>query len=162
MLVMMLLAKCVIEGFKYQLPKGTKFNKLSYNILLCDTLTVDLPSITDLAFNGFRDFTCEADFTITITVQIIRCKVMIANSGKTIIHNTVQLFIVLQGQLLGEFDAVVEVVNVVHKSEKFEEKVLTKLRDLGAFHSAHCSQASEMQRKHRQEFQNQTQWQLRT
>jgi len=94
--------------------EGAEFNKLSYNILLCDTLTVDLPSITDLAFNGFRDFTCQADFTITITVQIIRCEVVIANSGKTIIHNTVQLFIVLQGQLLGEFDAVVEFVNAVH------------------------------------------------
>jgi len=116
--------------------EGAKFKKFGGDLLLCNTLTVDLPSITDLTFNGFRDFTCQADFTIAITLQIIRCKVMIANTRKTIINNVVQFVIMIKSKLLTEFFAVNKIENVVHWGGVFP--YVANIRHLRGEHKGAC------------------------
>jgi hypothetical protein len=91
--------------------ESTQREKLRDNPLLCDTLTIDLESVTELTFNGLGDFTGEDDFTIleTRVHTFIYREVMIANSIETIINNSIALLIVFECKCLGEFDAFEEV-----------------------------------------------------
>ena len=94
--------------------------KLSRDLLLCDTLTVDLPSITQLPFNSLGNLTGQANFAITLTLKIISWEVVIANSIKAIVNNTVALLIVFECKLLAEFLAVEEIVDV-HDNERWKD-----------------------------------------
>jgi hypothetical protein len=92
--------------------KGTERVKLRPNVVLSDTLTINLESITERTFYSLGNFAGEANLTVSVTIPIILCEVVIANSRETIINNSIALLIVFQSKLLREFDAVVEVVDV--------------------------------------------------
>ena len=92
--------------------KGTESIKLCGDLLLCDTLTINLPSVTHLPFDSLGNFTGQADFAIAITLQIVLCEVVITNSIKAIVNNSIALLIVFECKCLGEFLALEEVVDV--------------------------------------------------
>jgi hypothetical protein len=94
------------------LPKGTQLQKLRGNHLFCDTLTVHLEGITELTFDRFGNFTGQADFTIIKTTPGILGEVMVTNSVKAIVNNTVALLIVFHRKFLREFDGIEKVSDV--------------------------------------------------
>jgi len=92
--------------------KTSEHQKLRDNQFLCDTLTVDLVSITELTFYSLGEFASEDNFTISLTLEIILCEVVVTNSSGIVINNTVQLSIMILGKILSENDRIVEVVDV--------------------------------------------------
>jgi hypothetical protein len=92
--------------------EDTQKVKLCRDLLLCDTLTVDLESITQLTFYSLGNLTGQANFAITLTLKVILCEVVVANSREAIINNSVALLIVFQSKLLREFDGIEEVSDV--------------------------------------------------
>jgi hypothetical protein len=106
-----------VSGAQLSSTKCTQFHKLSDNILLCDTLTVNLESITNLTFYSLGNFTGEANLTATLLVQIILCEVVITNSREAIVNNFIQFVIMFQSKLLREFNGIQEIGNVVHTTD---------------------------------------------
>ena len=97
---------------QYLLVKTSEHQKLRDNQLLCDTLTVDLVSITHRTFYSFGEFASEHDLTISLTLEIILCEVVVTNSSGIVVNNAIQLVIVILGKILSESDRIVEIVDV--------------------------------------------------
>ena len=82
------------------------------NSLLGNTLTIDLVVIAQLTFYSLDCLTSEDNLTVPITIQIILWKVVITNSIKAVVNNSIALSVILKSKLLGESDAVVKIVGV--------------------------------------------------
>ena len=92
--------------------ESTESIKLGSDLLLCDTLTINLESITQLTFYSLANLTGQADFAISCTLHVILCEVVVANSRQPIVNNSVALLIVFESKLLAEFDGIEEVSDV--------------------------------------------------
>ena len=101
-----------MKSVSVSVSKDAESIKLCRDLLLCDTLTVDLPGITKLTFYSLGDFTSQANFAIIKTTPSVLCEVVITNSRKAIVNNSIQLLIVFECKCLGEFLALEEVVDV--------------------------------------------------
>jgi hypothetical protein len=71
-----------------------------------------LESIAELTFYSLANFTGQANFATSLTLKIVLCEVVITNSRKAIINNTIELLIMFERNLLAEFDGIVEVSDV--------------------------------------------------